>query len=369
MLFPMKGTVHRAGRFLLMAVVIVGSTTMTAAAAGAGERAGSAPSSTQVATAQVGLPGVTVMELFTSEGCSSCPPAEAALSVLLSRSQASGAPVFALAWHVGYWNDLGWRDPYTLPAATERQRRYASAFSSSLYTPEIVVNGTRTASSAGDLREVSALAEAARGHAAESALTLAVRRDSSSSPLAVRVTARNAPSGSEVFVALVEDGLVGHPNAGENAGRTLHLNAVVRSFATLPAAGGQTHLTVPPGVRLGRSLVVAFVQTDSLAIVGANEIDLDAVGTSNTARSLVSGRVLDHTGRGVGRAQIQACSDTLCVPAATDSSGRFTVNGIPPGTYDVKLFLPKRSAAPVAMLPLEVGSGEDISLPTIEVGI
>ena len=135
-----------------------------------------------------------------------------------------------------------------------------------------------------------------------------------------------------------------------------------------PAAGGRGGLAVPPGVRLGRSRVVAFVQTSSLAIVGANEVELGGVVLKAGGPARVSGRLLDRAGGGVNGAQVQACSDKLCLPAATDSSGRFSVTGIPAGRYDLKLFLPKRSANPVVTLPVEVRAGEDISLPPVAVG-
>src|ERR1700728_4139457 len=79
-----------------------------------------------------------VLELFTSQGCSSCPPAEALLGQLVRQPG-----IIALAWHVDYWNGLGWRDPYSSPTATERQRRYAESLLDEVYTPALVVNGAR----------------------------------------------------------------------------------------------------------------------------------------------------------------------------------------------------------------------------------
>src|ERR1700733_1912152 len=82
-------------------------------------------------------PRAVVVELFTSQACSSCPPADAFLGEL---SRQPG--VIALAWHVDYWNNLGWRDPYAQRSWTDRQRRYADQLRDEVYTPALVVNGS-----------------------------------------------------------------------------------------------------------------------------------------------------------------------------------------------------------------------------------
>lgn len=83
--------------------------------------------------------GVSVIELFTSEGCSSCPPAERYLGELSAR-----ADVLALAFHVGYWDSLGWPDPFSFPAATERQNIYARRLGmASVYTPQLIIDGSK----------------------------------------------------------------------------------------------------------------------------------------------------------------------------------------------------------------------------------
>src|SRR5262245_35899743 len=79
-----------------------------------------------------------LIELFSSEGCSSCPPAERFLRNI-DRERTPEANVIALEYHVDYWNDLGWKDPFSLPEAGARQRGYASAFGGGLFTPELIV--------------------------------------------------------------------------------------------------------------------------------------------------------------------------------------------------------------------------------------
>ena len=84
-----------------------------------------------------------VVELFTSEGCSSCPPADNLLGEIVKDAQKGQQRVYCLSFHVDYWNSLGWRDPYSDPAFSRRQREYARAFESvQVYTPQMVVNGS-----------------------------------------------------------------------------------------------------------------------------------------------------------------------------------------------------------------------------------
>src|SRR3954471_21757782 len=83
-------------------------------------------------------PRPVVLELFTSQGCSSCPPAEAYIGELSRRKD-----VLALAFHVDYWDDLGWKDPFSLAMSTERQQMYSAARRrASVYTPQVVIDGT-----------------------------------------------------------------------------------------------------------------------------------------------------------------------------------------------------------------------------------
>src|SRR5277367_5346912 len=90
-----------------------------------------------IGTAHAASEMPVVLELFTSQGCSSCPPADA----LLKRLSAENNRLLSLSFHVDYWNYLGWKDPYSSPASTDRQRGYASALDGQVYTPELVVNG------------------------------------------------------------------------------------------------------------------------------------------------------------------------------------------------------------------------------------
>ena len=221
-----------------------------------------------LATAAAGADRTPVLvELFTSEGCSSCPPADEALAALALEQPVAGAEIIPLELHVDYWNSLGWADPFSLPEASERQERYASAGprgAGSLFTPQMVVDGTR--SFVGNRQ----LAAAAVGQA----VVLPKRT--------VRAELRPAPGGVEIglsvgpgeehpvslWLALTESGLSSKVTRGENRGRTLAHAAVVRSLeqvTTVPAAGwtGTVRLPLVRGWRREALTVVAFVQDRS----------------------------------------------------------------------------------------------------------
>ncbi len=175
--------------------------------------------------------GPVVVELFTSQGCSSCPPADALLTELAARPD-----VLALSFHVTYWDRLGWRDPFSLPAATERQRRYAATLRGAalgegqVYTPQAVVQGARDAVGS-DRRALSAALAAA----APAAVPMALAEDGAQ--LAV---AAGEGAGSGLFWLVGFDRM--HSTAvgsGENGGRRLSHSNVVRSLASLGAWQGR----------------------------------------------------------------------------------------------------------------------------------
>jgi hypothetical protein len=122
--------------------------------------------------------GFAVVELFTSEGCSSRPPADEALSRLVRSAQEKKLPVYVLEWHVDYWDYLGWKDPWDSRFTTDRQYSHASSLPSSVHTPQVIINGQAVASYAGDQQELEALTRSFAAQPGKSAISLAqVRRD------------------------------------------------------------------------------------------------------------------------------------------------------------------------------------------------
>ncbi len=171
-----------------------------------------------------------VVELFTSEGCSSCPPADQLLADLIREAKSNGQPVYALAFHVGYWDGLGWKDPFSDPAYTQRQLNYAAALKlDDVYTPQMIVNGT--AQFVGSDRQAAreAIDRALRQSASAAVEFQAVQSHSAQSQAGndgpgrpIDLTYRAAgPKGAVLNVAVVEGSLRVDVPRGENGGRQL----------------------------------------------------------------------------------------------------------------------------------------------------
>lgn len=200
-----------------------------------------------------------LVELFTSEGCSSCPPADALLSRLAADAARTGEPVVALSFHVTYWDHLGWRDRFSDEAYTQRQGAYARRFSlESLYTPQMVVDGQHEFVGSNAAAAERAVNEAlARPRATE--VVLEARPEDGGVTATYRVA--HAPAGSVLWVAWADADAASAPNRGENQGRQLHHVNVVRALERVPirggANGGSVRLERPAAVP---GSVVAWVQ-------------------------------------------------------------------------------------------------------------
>lgn len=242
--------------------------------------AGAGPAPEQgAAAAGAGAGGTSfaVVELFTSQGCNSCPRAEQSLARL--GAQTGGLPVYPIEWHVDYWDYLGWPDPYALPEAARRQRSYARALGSRVYTPQLVVNGRQVVRPAQDYSLVHAAALAAAeaaGNAAagQPALVLAAPLHDQGS-VRVDYEVRDVPAGCVLTVVAVETGLENFVPRGENRGRTLRHHNAVRGFATVDLAAatahaGQVTIALPEEVVRSASSLIGYVQRRAdLRIVAA----------------------------------------------------------------------------------------------------
>jgi hypothetical protein len=198
---------------------------------------------------------VAVVELFTSEGCSSCPRADVVLGELAREAPS----VVALAYHVDYWDELGWPDRFSSADSTARQRDYARSFGTpNLYTPQMVVGGSDAfvGSDKGHARD--SIARALAHHAA---VPVSARAHmTGSEAVVVDVAAPGAPSDAVVRVAVVQREATVDVHAGENAGRSLHHTSIVRGFSTAPPDHASVTLRWPSGLSPKDAEVVAFVQ-------------------------------------------------------------------------------------------------------------
>jgi hypothetical protein len=201
-----------------------------------------------------------VVELFTSQGCSSCPPADALLGELARRDD-----VLALAFHVDYWDRLGWKDPYASAEATRRQKAYARLLdSATVYTPQMVVDG-RTDVVGSYRGEVLQAIAAARAGAAAVPVELAAQADG----LHVRV-GDGAARAATLWLVGFDRHHETRVGAGENGGRTLAEWNVVRGFETLGDwRGAATEATVPAARLAGYERVAVVLQATDGAILGA----------------------------------------------------------------------------------------------------
>jgi hypothetical protein len=169
-----------------------------------------------------------LVELFTSEGCSSCPPADALLDSLDHAQPVSGAETVVLSEHVDYWNSLGWSDPYSSILYSNRQMAYALRFGiESVYTPQMVVDG-RLQFSGTDRRGVtSGIAQSAQREKVPVRIVSIVNH--APDTLLVRIQTDPAPD-AELLLALADDADTSHVQRGENGGRTLRHVSVVREL-------------------------------------------------------------------------------------------------------------------------------------------
>ena len=223
-----------------------------------------------------------VLELFTSQGCSSCPPADALLSEIGSSSRS----VIPLAYHVDYWNHLGWSDPFSSPEFSERQSAYALALGlRGDYTPQAVIGGASECIGS-DRRSVGRAIDAARSTASLGRVDLHASLSGESPPrLRIRLAAQSWKGSSagnrEVMVAIFENGLVSKIGGGENGGRQITYDYTVRRLMPVfkldsgHDAPEEKELTVDidPSWSIDHLGVAAFIQdAESLRIfAGASQ--------------------------------------------------------------------------------------------------
>jgi hypothetical protein len=210
---------------------------------------------TVLATAGQAQEPPTVVELFTSQGCSSCPPADAFLTDLAHQRH----DVLPLAFHVTYWDSLGWKDPYSLDAATARQREYARHLGDDgVYTPQMVVDGTTGFVGSDRARGLSVIAAAAH-----KSVPVSVARDGQT--LLIKVGTGTGQA--RVLLVGFDPAHQTPVGRGENSGRTLLESNIVRSLTPIAAwSGSAVELRQPPPAGQGFAVLL---QAEDGRIIGA----------------------------------------------------------------------------------------------------
>ncbi|MNK28882.1 hypothetical protein D3C87_472670 [compost metagenome] len=213
--------------------------------------------------------GFAVVELFTSQGCSSCPPAEEVLAKLVKSGKSN---VFALAFHVDYWDNLGWKDKFSNTAYTARQRWYASTEKSDgVYTPQAIVNGNIHMVGSDEHRLIKVIDLQLKASVAKNRIIMQVKAGSGNS-IEVNYEVEGIKTDVLLNVALIQRLSQTEVKAGENQGKKLGSVNVVRSFKIVPAGKGQVSFVLPADLSFKDCGVILYAQQiRSMAITGANE--------------------------------------------------------------------------------------------------
>ncbi len=229
-----------------------------------------------------------LVELFTSEGCSSCPPADALLMKLEQAQPVAGAEIIIMEEHVDYWEGQGWHDRFSSHQFTDRQNIYGTRFHiESVFTPQMVVDGTDQFVGNDANKALKAIAHSAQTPKTSLLLSsISVDHGHVSGAVSIDGSSAGLPKG-DLFAALVDPQAETNVRGGENGGRTLHHAGVVRSLVRIGsiqdlASGPRKFtLTVPADAAPGKERVVVFAQKSSQgAVIGAAQA---ATGQANVA--------------------------------------------------------------------------------------
>ncbi len=219
---------------------------------------------------------VAVVELFTAEGCSSCPAADELLDEMTGIMQKEGKRVISLAYHVTYWNHLGWIDPYSVEAYTDRQKLYQKTLKRpNLYTPQAVVNGKYEFVGADPISFRYFVQQALDSVPARSLEATATKSDS---VVTLQYSLSKLPKNSVLNVAVIEERVEHAVLRGENKDKVLKHFHVVRSMKQHEAKEkGELNLVWPRGLGENKGSVILYLQNaKNLRIISAAEIKLKA---------------------------------------------------------------------------------------------
>lgn len=201
--------------------------------------------------------GFVVLELFTSEGCSSCPRADELLGNI--QKQTSHKPIYILSYHIDYWDHQGWRDIFSSPEHTKRQYWYARKLNSQAYTPQVVVNGKAEFVGSDKAALANVLRNSLEGTPAN---TLKMTGKSEEGKMIITYEA-SGNKNVDLMIALVQKNGIRQIKRGENGGRTLRHVQIVRkleSFKVSNTGLGEVRVVLPGEFRFGEWEVIGFLQ-------------------------------------------------------------------------------------------------------------
>ncbi|RFZ90212.1 DUF1223 domain-containing protein [Mucilaginibacter conchicola] len=211
--------------------------------------------------------GFAVLELFTSEGCSSCPPADELLARI--QSEAGEKPVYVLSYHVDYWDRQGWRDVFSNPLFSKRQYRYGKQFTGQVYTPQVIVNGKAEFVGSDEKASREALSAALSG---KPSTALLLKGQETSGKLKIDYAFRGDAKNDQLLIAVVEKHAISKVASGENAGRTLTHSQIVRDLYTIDperSGNGTKEISLPKGFDTQKWEIVGFMQDRETGVIHA----------------------------------------------------------------------------------------------------
>jgi len=207
-----------------------------------------------------------VLELFTSEGCSSCPPADDLLASI--QNQAGDKPIYLLSYHVDYWNRLGWKDIFSDAKFSDRQYAYSRRFAGQVYTPQLVVNGKSECVGSNQSSVNDAIENALKDHAST---FLKVSGQQQPGRLDIEYEVTGKADNSELVIAVVQKHALSKVKRGENEGRTLSHAQIVRGFYNfhLKQLKGTERINLPEAFNTSDWEVLALVQQEQTGLIMA----------------------------------------------------------------------------------------------------
>ena len=218
-----------------------------------------------------------VVELFTSEGCSSCPPADNIFSQIVAWAGQNNLNVLTLGFHVDYWNNLGWIDRFSDKLYTQRQQDYANAFgSSSVYTPQVIINGTKALVGSQKQLIVENIEKMLHKPAAYTINLKLIHQKSNS--IEFNYVLSPEASGKFLNTAVIEHNLSSQVTRGENAGATLKHQNVVRYFKSIVLKKNEAtmSLSLNPAWKIKDCSIIIYLQDpETNEILGAGQISLN----------------------------------------------------------------------------------------------